>query len=126
MANTSRPMSVAIWAVMSEPDASEASTTKVPADKPAMMRLRLGKLARSANVPNANSDNNKPCWAIRFASAWWARGYTRSSPVPTTAMVGDTPLCTTPKAPSCAAPSMPSAMPDTMHKPLWAKLLAKS
>ena len=125
-ANTSRPKSLAMCAVISEPEASDASTTKVPTDSPAMMRLRFGKLPLAGAVPSANSDSNKPCSPMRCASAWWARGYTRSKPVPTTAMVGEMPFVVTSNAPSCAAPSMPCAKPDTMHSPAWLKLCAKS
>ncbi len=42
-------------AVISEPDCSAASTTSVPCDKPAMMRLRCGKFAASGGVPNGYS-----------------------------------------------------------------------
>jgi len=51
IANTSRPCSAASRAVMSEPEAGAASTTSVPRDKPAMMRLRCGKLGASGGVP---------------------------------------------------------------------------
>ena len=44
-ANTSLPSSFAARAVISEPLLGAASTTRVPRLKPAMMRLRCGKLA---------------------------------------------------------------------------------
>ncbi len=45
-ANTSRPYSAAWRAVISEPDCSAASTTSVPRDRPAMMRLRMREVRR--------------------------------------------------------------------------------
>ena len=40
---------------MREPDCSAASITKVPSDRPEMMRLRLGKFAVNGGVPRWNS-----------------------------------------------------------------------
>ena len=51
MAKTSLPSSTASWAVISEPDCSVASTTRVPTQSPEMMRLRRGKLAAKGGVP---------------------------------------------------------------------------
>jgi hypothetical protein len=51
IANTSRPASDASRAVISEPERSAASTTSVPSDRPAMMRLRCGKFSGSGGVP---------------------------------------------------------------------------
>ncbi len=78
-----------------------------------MRRLRRGKLNSRGGVPGGNSERRPPCAAMRCASARWRAGYTRSSPVPTTAIVDPAPS----SAPSCAAPSMPSASPDTMTSP---------
>ena len=63
-ANTSRPCSAALRAVISEPDASAASTTRQPCARPLMRRLRRGKLWASALVPSANSETSKPRSAI--------------------------------------------------------------
>ena len=117
MANTSRPCSAAKRAVMREPDLSAASTTSVPCASPAMMRLRLGKWCASAGVPSGNSLSNRPWRAMRWASAWWRAGYTRSRPVPTTATVAKVWAGASARAPSCAAASMPSAMPETTQQP---------
>ncbi len=74
MANTSRPCSAARRAVISEPEASAASTTSVPCDRPEMMRLRLGKLAASGGVPSGYSLTSRPWRAMRCASSLLARG----------------------------------------------------
>ena len=68
MANTSRPCSTASRAVINEPDANAASTTSVPCDSPAMMRLRLGKLAARGGVPRGYSLIRMPWAAMRRAS----------------------------------------------------------
>ena len=52
-----------------------------------MMRLRLGKLPGSGGVPRGYSLTMSQCAAMRWAKSRFLRGYTRSSPVPTTAMV---------------------------------------
>src|SRR5438132_12247607 len=44
MANTSRPWSAALRAVMREPEASAASTTRQPCASPLIKRLRRGKV----------------------------------------------------------------------------------
>ena len=59
MANTSRPCSAAARAVMSEPDASAASTTRQPRARPLIRRLRRGKLRRRAACRAGNSDTSK-------------------------------------------------------------------
>jgi hypothetical protein len=41
-----------------------ASTTSVPCDRPAMMRLRRGKVAAAAAVPGGNSETTAPLAAI--------------------------------------------------------------
>lgn len=43
-------------AVISEPEANAASTTRVPCDRPEMMRLRLGKLAASRRAERVSAD----------------------------------------------------------------------
>ena len=60
MASTSRPMSAAHRAVIRDPEASAASTTSVPCDKPAMIRFRFGKLAAVGEVPSGNSLISSP------------------------------------------------------------------
>ena len=65
MANTSLPCSLAIRAVINDPDFNAASTTSVPIDKPEIMRLRLGKLAVKGGVPMGNSLMIKPFAAMR-------------------------------------------------------------
>ena len=53
-----------------------------------MMRLRCGKFAASDSVPRLNSLMIRPRSAIAVCRlAVRARGYTRSGPVPTTAIV---------------------------------------
>ena len=115
IANTSLPCSAASRAVISEPDCSAASTTSVPRDRPAMMRLRLGKFWLSGGVPSGNSLTIRPACrdAVRQVAVPGrvdavqpgadhrhrgraGAGRRRAS-----------------SAPSCAAPSMPSARPDT-------------
>ena len=64
MANTSRPCSAAARAVMSEPEASAASTTRQPRARPLIRRLRRGKLCASGPLPSANSDSSRPRSAI--------------------------------------------------------------
>ena len=61
MAKTSRPASLAKRAVIKEPDCSAASTTKQPWLRPAMMRLRRGKLGGRGGVPRAYSLTKRPC-----------------------------------------------------------------
>ena len=70
---------------------------------------------------------SRPVRAICRARSRWRFGYTRSSPVPTTAIVATrrVPLGATSSAPSCAAPSMPIARPDTMVIPACPSARAK-
>jgi len=65
MASTSRPISSASRAVMSDPDCTAASTTKVPCVNAATRRLRFGKLEGNGPVPSRNSLSTKPCSAMR-------------------------------------------------------------
>ena len=116
-ANTSRPMSAASRAVISEPDSKAASTTSTAEESAAIRRLRRGKLPASGRVPKGNSESTQPSSAMQCARALLATGYTRSMPVPHTATV---PPCLR-NAPSWAALSMPAAMPDTVTMPAAAK-----
>ena len=132
MANTSLPCSAVSRAVINEPDWSAASTTSVPCASPAIKRLRLGKLDGSGGVPSRYSLTSRPRCAMRCASSRCLAGYTRSSPVPTTATVAtvvtvaNAPSAGMPSsAPSCAAPSTPSARPDTIVSPACASALEK-
>ena len=69
MANTSLPISMACLAVIKEPDLAAASTTKQPCDRPAMSRLRLGKLDVMGGVLSGYSLINKPWAAMLNAKA---------------------------------------------------------
>ena len=69
MAKTSLPMSSACLAVIKEPDRVAASTTKQPCDKPAINRLRFGKLELMGGVLSGYSLINRPCAAMLSASA---------------------------------------------------------
>ena len=64
IAITSRPISPASRAVMSEPLSNAASTTKTACAKPAINRFLRGKLPAKGRVPNGNSDTITPCSAI--------------------------------------------------------------
>ena len=59
-APTSRPMSAAISAVMSEPERRAASTTIVMCASAAMIRLRAGKHHRWATKPGGSSLTTHP------------------------------------------------------------------
>ncbi len=72
---------------MSDPDESVASTTSTPRARPLTRRLRRGKFCLSGGVPRANSEITSPRAARSCASARLRAGYTRSGPVPTTAML---------------------------------------
>ncbi len=88
MANTSRPCSLAKRAVIKEPEARAASTTKVPHDRPAMDRgCVLGKLAASGGVPKGNSLQNQTVLGDALRQCLVLTGVGSSKPVPTTAMV---------------------------------------
>ena len=63
-APTSRPMSAAISAVMSEPERRAASTTIVMCASAAMIRLRAGKHQRIATNPGGSSPTTQPRSAI--------------------------------------------------------------
>jgi len=57
---TSRPASPANLAVISEPDFGAAYTTTVPAARPAIIRLRLGKWLPRGSVPGGLLRNQQP------------------------------------------------------------------
>jgi hypothetical protein len=120
-ANTSRPWSAAVRAVISEPDGMAASTTRQPRARPLIRRLRRGKLRAAGAAPSGNSDSSSPRSAISAASAALRRGYTTSTPVPSTAMVEAAPA----RPPRCAAASMPAASPETMLRPASLSARAK-
>ncbi|SUB32069.1 Uncharacterised protein [Neisseria gonorrhoeae] len=63
-AMTSRPISAARPAVISEPDSKAASTTSVTCDSAAIRRLRRGKLPAYGRVPMGNSLTISPFSAI--------------------------------------------------------------
>ena len=98
---------------MSEPDCGAASTTSTPRARPEITRLRCGKFALSGGVPGANCVTMQPFAAIACASSRWLAGYTRSGPVPMTAIVD----AAVSSAPRWAAASMPCARPDTTVRP---------
>ena len=67
-ANTSRPCSKAMRAVIKDPLRKAASTTNIPKDKPLMIRFRLGKLAACGGERVGNSETMEPPW-LTMASA---------------------------------------------------------
>ena len=72
---TERPCSIACSAVMSVPEVSPASTQRVPRQSPEMMRLRIGKVWRSAARPNGYSETTAPPPAtMRRASSRFSGG----------------------------------------------------
>ena len=58
-AKTSRPKSVARRAVISEPERRDASTTTTPEERPAMIRLRIGKFCGRGSVPGGYSESEQ-------------------------------------------------------------------
>ena len=65
---TSRPSSAACRAVISEPLRRAASTTRVPRESAAIIRLRRGKLARTGALPRGCSlSTSPPCSSTRRA-----------------------------------------------------------
>ncbi len=68
-AATIRPRSSANSVVISDPDPSAASTTTVASHRPAMIRLRAGKLHRNGRWPGGSSDMSTPLTAMRSWSA---------------------------------------------------------
>ena len=108
------PCSSAHAAVVRAPLRAPASTTTVASARPLMIRLRRGNVPRVGCVSGGNSLRTAPPpAAIDRARARCAEGYRRSWPPPMTATVG-APART---AAACAAPSIPSASPDTTVAP---------
>ena len=63
-ANTSRPCSKAVWAVMRAPLRRGASMTTVPRHRALMMRFRTGKWAPLCSVPGGYSERMTPVAAM--------------------------------------------------------------
>ena len=59
-AKTSRPISPASLALISEPERLAASTTTRPSARPATMRLRRGKSCARGSQPNGISETTAP------------------------------------------------------------------
>ena len=114
IANTSRPCSAAWRAVISEPDCAAASTTSTPAARPLMIRLRFGKLPRQRRRADRVFADDAAflarCGRTARGCAPGRRGRGRCRPRRPCRRRARS-------APSCAAASMPSARPDTMHRP---------
>ena len=113
-AKTCRPWSSACRAVMSAPLCRPASMTSTPKLRPLTMRLRMGKVLLSGEVPSGSSLMRQPPDSTIFAaSASFSGGYILSSPQPSTAQV--VPFAAS--APRCAAVSMPRASPEITGTP---------
>lgn len=74
IANISRPSSLPNLAVMSEPDRSAASITRIPAERAAMMRFRRGKWHAFGPKPGASSEIRSPHLPIALANSMCSRG----------------------------------------------------
>ena len=117
IASTSRFSSIANRAVMSDPDRFAACTISVALHRPAMMRLRAGKLPSIAFVPGSYSEIIAPPFAsISCAIVLLPRGYSEASstPEPSTAIVGRFWSIQM----RCAKLSIPYAIPDTRYIPM--------
>ena len=88
-----------------------------------MMRLRIGKFSASAGVPIANSLTIRPCGGDACGERAVAR---RVDDVEAGADDRDRAARRRPSAPSCAAPSTPSARPETTTQPAWLRCAAKA
>ena len=73
-ANTSRPCSRAVPAVMRAPLRAGASTTRVATHRPDMMRLRTGKCFASGEVPGGYSLTSAPAAATSSYRYWFSGG----------------------------------------------------
>ena len=73
-ANSSRPISAAKRAVMSEPERGAASTTMTPRERPAITRLRRGKWRACGAVPNGASATTQPPSAMRRCNSAFSGG----------------------------------------------------
>ena len=118
-AMTGTPRCCASETVSNDPPRTLDSTTTTTSASAARMRLRAGKRWAAGRVPGGPSLQSSPRSAIASQSPWLHRGYTTSSPLPTTATGGGPP--STESAPRCAAPSMPLASPDTTVTPAAAR-----
>ena len=110
---TARPSASATSAVRIAPDRAAASTTRVPALRAATRRLRTRKRCRAGVAPGGYSVSTRPVRAMWSISVLWVGGYDRSMPHARTATVRPP----TARAPRCAAPSTPSAAPETTVTP---------
>jgi hypothetical protein len=99
--------------VASAPLRNPASTTTVPAVRPATSRLRTRNRCRCGVASGGNSLTSSPVRPIRANSDSCARGYGSRSPPATIAMVSPSPA----SAPRWAAASMPNAPPETTVQP---------
>ena len=73
MAKTSRPCSLALLAVMSEPLFSPASTTSTPWLMPEIILFLIGKVVREADESGVNSLIRAPVSLIRRRSGSLSR-----------------------------------------------------
>jgi len=73
-ANTERPCSAAIRAVISDPLFSPASTTITPSEIPLMMRFLDGKFGAFGGVANGNSVTTAPFAATSRARSSFSGG----------------------------------------------------
>ena len=73
-ANTSRPWSSAIPAVIIAPPPGGVSMTSVASDIPLTIRLRRGKFAASGFEPKGSSESTAPHKAILSASPLFSDG----------------------------------------------------
>ena len=99
--------------MISDPLRLVASTITVPRVMPEITRFRMGKFAASGGVPGGNSVRIRPPSAMARVSLACERGYTRSMPVPRTAIV----FPEASRAAVCDAASMPRASPETITMP---------
>ncbi len=98
---------------MSDPLRSFASTTTTAAERPLMIRLRLGKLNRWGGTDGPNSVMTAPRDLTSLINRRCSGGYTTSRPQPRTPTVPPRPS----RPPLWAAPSTPRASPLTTVTP---------
>ena len=117
----SRPCSSAHDAVISAPLRAGASTTTVASDRPLMTLFRRGNVPRVASTSGASSETTAPpASMIDAASRLCDNGCRSACPEPITAIVFP-PARTVAE---CAAPSMPTASPDTTVAPTATRFVA--
>ena len=109
-ANTSRPCSPAIRAVISEPERRAASTMTTPTESPEISRLRRGKSRPRGSQPSGISEMAAPVGRICSSSGMLGR-------IDAIVAAGQHRDGAGRKAARCAAASMPRARPETMPKP---------